>query len=247
MGMVYALAMRCTEFDSPQVHTDSLLPDSLNTPQQGDVMVNRAENRKFHYIYKITRNDGSGKYYIGMHSTDDLEDGYFGSGVLLASSIMKHGKEKHLKEILEFLPSRSELKTRERELVNEEIVNDVLCMNLKLGGEGGGKFSSKEHQQKCSSAGGKNGGKAALQKINRDPAVRAKITKTRQKNGSLATFGMLNKTHSTEAKMRMSIAGSGEKNSQYGSCWVTDGVKPMKIRKEQLEEYLVNGYSRGRK
>jgi len=24
----------------------------------------RADQRKFHYIYKITRNDGSGKYYI---------------------------------------------------------------------------------------------------------------------------------------------------------------------------------------
>ncbi len=36
----------------------------------------QAERRKFHYIYKITRIDGSGKYYIGMHSTDDLEDGY---------------------------------------------------------------------------------------------------------------------------------------------------------------------------
>lgn len=38
----------------------------------------QAERRKFHYIYKITRTDGSGKYYIGMHSTDDLEDGISG-------------------------------------------------------------------------------------------------------------------------------------------------------------------------
>lgn len=37
-------------------------------------MAARADERKFHYIYKITRFDG--KYYIGMHSTDDLDDGY---------------------------------------------------------------------------------------------------------------------------------------------------------------------------
>jgi hypothetical protein len=97
----------------------------------------RADQRKFHYIYKITRNDGSGKFYIGMHSTDDLDDGYFGSGQRLWKSINKHGKEKHSKEILEFLPSRKELKDRERELVNEELLGDKCCMNLKLGGDGG--------------------------------------------------------------------------------------------------------------
>ena len=65
----------------------------------------QASRRQYHYIYKITRLDESGRYYIGMHSTDDLEDGYFGSGKLIIRSINKHGKEKHQKEILEFLPS----------------------------------------------------------------------------------------------------------------------------------------------
>lgn len=40
----------------------------------------RAIFRKYHYIYKITRNQ-DGKFYVGMHSTDDLDDGYFGSGL----------------------------------------------------------------------------------------------------------------------------------------------------------------------
>jgi len=97
----------------------------------------RADQRKFHYIYKITRNDGSGKYYIGMHSTDDLEDGYFGSGSYLWHSIKKHGKEKHSMEILEFLPSRQELRVRESQIVDEKRLKDPLCMNLKTGGEGG--------------------------------------------------------------------------------------------------------------
>ncbi len=77
----------------------------------------RADRRKHHYIYKITRNDGSGKYYIGMHSTDNLDDGYFGSGQILWHSIKKHGKEIHSIEILEFLTDRESLKKRERELV----------------------------------------------------------------------------------------------------------------------------------
>lgn len=98
--------------------------------------MNQASRRKYHYIYKITRTDGSGKYYIGMHSTDDLDDGYFGSGQKLWKSIRKHGKEKHVKEILEYLPSREALKLREKEIVTEELLGDKLCMNLALGGCG---------------------------------------------------------------------------------------------------------------
>jgi len=93
-----------------------------------------ADRRTYHYIYKITRTDGSGKYYIGMHSTDNLEDGYFGSGRVLWHSIKKHGKQAHQKQVLEFLPSRALLKERERELVSIELLNDPLCMNIAVGG-----------------------------------------------------------------------------------------------------------------
>jgi hypothetical protein len=96
------------------------------------MIMRRAELRNYHYIYKITRDDG--KYYIGMHSTDDLEDSYFGSGKKITRSIKRHGIEKHSKEILEFLSSRKELKERERVLVNEELLSDPMCMNLALGG-----------------------------------------------------------------------------------------------------------------
>ena len=111
----------------------NIITELLNRSQRGDRM-KQAERRKFHYIYKITRDDG--KYYIGMHSTDNLDDGYFGSGQLLWKSIKKHGKEKHTKEILEFLPSRRELALRESELVTRDVVDDVMCLNLKLGGRG---------------------------------------------------------------------------------------------------------------
>lgn len=128
-------------------------------------MTTRAENRKFHYIYKITRFDGL--YYIGLHSTDNLEDGYFGSGTRLAKSLAYHGKEKHSKEILEFLPSRKAVKDREAELVSESTLKDPLCMNLCKGGQGGdftdetreiiatakrGKKLSEEHKLKVSEA-----------------------------------------------------------------------------------------------
>jgi len=42
----------------------------------------RGNNNKFYYLYKIVNNI-NGKYYYGVHSTDDLEDGYAGSGKII--------------------------------------------------------------------------------------------------------------------------------------------------------------------
>lgn len=96
----------------------------------------RPSRRKHHIIYKTTCLV-TDRYYIGMHSTDNLEDGYLGSGVHLTRSVKKHGKEQHVREILEFLPSRELLKKREEDLVTEDLVkNDILCMNLIKGGGG---------------------------------------------------------------------------------------------------------------
>lgn len=215
----------------------------------------QAERRKFHYIYKITRNDGSGKYYIGMHSTDNVEDGYFGSGQILWKSIKKYGREKHSKEILEFLPSRKELKLREREIVNEERLDDPLCMNLCLGGEGGFDTLNAKGQNLY----GKNGqlgfGGENLS-MYRSKAAKTSWKLHRETFLNVVTYAqpLAVKAAQTEsAKLKRSQTfdtrrhQQGEKNSQFGTCWVTDGVKPVKIKKEHLSEYLQNGYSRGRK
>ena len=59
------------------------------------------KEKKFHFIYKIT-NTKNGKYYIGMHSTDNLNDGYLGSGIRLRRSIRRNGIENFKIEYLEF-------------------------------------------------------------------------------------------------------------------------------------------------
>jgi len=57
-----------------------------------------------------------------------------GSGQRLNNSLKKHGVENHVREIIEFLPSREELCDREAKLVTEETLKDPFCMNLMPGG-----------------------------------------------------------------------------------------------------------------
>jgi group I intron endonuclease len=91
--------------------------------------------RKHHIIYKTTCLV-TGKWYIGMHSTNDLNDGYIGSGKRLWYSIKKYGKEQHRCEILEHLPDRETLALREEEILTPELKADPLCLNLAKGGLG---------------------------------------------------------------------------------------------------------------
>ena len=49
-------------------------------------------------IYKIT-NTIDGKIYIGKHQTNNLDDGYMGSGKILRRAQDKHGLDKFVKEI----------------------------------------------------------------------------------------------------------------------------------------------------
>jgi hypothetical protein len=94
--------------------------------------------RKKHHVIYHTTCLITNKYYIGMHSTNKLDDGYMGSGKLLWRSIKKHGKENHLYEITEHHESRELLRLREAELVNKDKLKDPFCMNLTLGGGDGG-------------------------------------------------------------------------------------------------------------
>ena len=199
----------------------------------------RAQRRKFHYIYKITREDGA--YYIGLHSTDNLEDGYFGSGKRLWHSIHKHGKDKHIKEILEFLPDREALLAREKDLVCKELLEDVMCLNLALGGEGSWSCLKPEHY----AAGGRVAGKKNFHNLFTEEAKQKRKRTIFERYGNTG-FGIGCK-HSEVTKQQMSESGTGENNSQFGTCWITNGIEVLKIKKDKLDEYLGLGFSRGRR
>jgi len=88
---------------------------------------------KYHILYE-TINNINGKKYIGIHSTNDLNDGYLGSGAKIIEAIKKYGKENFTRTILKFFDSRKQLLEAEKEVVNEAIVNDKKYYNVSLGG-----------------------------------------------------------------------------------------------------------------
>lgn len=88
-------------------------------------------NFDYHYFYKIT-NTVNGNYYYGIHSTDNLDDGYLGSGTRLKSAMKLYGKDAFEKEILMFFESREKASEYEATVVTEELVHDTKCYNMKI-------------------------------------------------------------------------------------------------------------------
>jgi hypothetical protein len=214
----------------------------------------RASRRKYHYIYKITCNV-TNRYYIGMHSTDKLEDGYMGSGKRLWFSINYHGKDNHLKEILEFLPDRISLKEREKELVNKELLIDKLCMNLKEGGEGG--FKDREHMLKCSTA----GGKVHSNRLKNDEKYSEKHSKTASKTfanthkeGKIKYDNFIGKKHNEDGFTTKGLQwwNDGHFNKMHkgrpGEGWVRGRVPLIsdEERKKQLNKKCREYYYKNR-
>ena len=209
-------------------------------------MANHNIEKKYHYIYKTT-NLINEKYYVGMHSTNKLDDGYLGSGYKLRRSINKHGKENFKMEILEFFSDRSSLSDREKQLVNEELLKEPMCMNLVFGGQGG--FISI------------NGYKKGAKKMNEVLWSNPVWVEKKKKHSSecikyLHSIGFFNnysnprfayKSHTLEAKSKIGRANSihqiGDKNSQFGTCWITNGIENKKIKKSSI---ITDGWKFGR-
>lgn len=209
------------------------------------------KEKKYHFIYKTTCKL-TNRYYIGMHSTDILEDGYLGSGDRLRYSIRKYGKENHQREILEFCDSREELKKREEEIVTLNEIAKEECMNLALGVQGG-KIWTDDKQDKI-----KEGASIyQKEKWKNDSEYREKISNVLRENmkrnhqeSKIKYDTFKDKKHSEESKQKMSEKAKerkGSKNSQYGTCWVTNGTENKKIKKEDLELWESKGFTKGRK
>jgi hypothetical protein len=210
------------------------------------------KQKTIHYLYKTTCLV-TGRYYIGMHSTNNLDDGYMGSGKRLRYSMRKHGIENHKKEIIKFFETRELLVEAEKKAITPEMITDNNCMNIMCGGNGG--YVSEEHYKKTS----KIGGKIHSEKMKNDSEYRIKVIKTASENMKKAWINgkaqkskrFSGKIHSEETKKLIGKikqgTGVGEANSQYGTCWITKDGENKKIKKEYLNSFIQVGWVKGRK
>ncbi|MEX0595071.1 MAG: GIY-YIG nuclease family protein [Candidatus Paceibacterota bacterium] len=86
----------------------------------------------FYTIYKTT-NLINNKFYIGKYQTQNINDGYLGSGKLLKRAIKKYGLDNFKKEIILECSNEQEMNLAEKILV----VIDEMSYNLTDGGRGG--------------------------------------------------------------------------------------------------------------
>lgn len=101
------------------------------------------------YFYKTT-NLINNKIYYGVHSSNNINDGYLGSGVILNKAIKKYGKKNFKFEIIKFFDSINDAFKYEQQIVNEEFIKNENNYNIIPGGRGlqGGTNYTKQFAAK---------------------------------------------------------------------------------------------------
>lgn len=220
----------------------------------------------YHLVYKTT-NKLNNKYYIGVHSTEDLNDGYLGCAIWrgrklrenlehlpLYRAVKKYGFENFKREILYFCNTSEEAFLLEQKLIDS---SDPNCYNLKSGGIGGfapdtnkGRKATKETREKLKQAAlaRNSDGKYLTDwvvknlkgKTLEESYGKEKAEQIRLKK-SLSTTGY---RHSSESKEKMSQSRKGiAKPSRQGRKKVFNSqngvLKFMKI--SEIEELKIAG------
>lgn len=154
--------------------------------------------KTYNYIYLIT-NKIDGRIYIGQHQTDDLYDGYMGSGLHIKRAIKKYGKENFTKEYLGFCDTQEKLDFLEKFYIKKYKACDLtIGYNIAPGGTAGKTYE-------------------------RTPESIAKYKRTikeRYNNFSGENNPMFHYQWTDEQREKMSLAQKGlqvgEKNGMYG-------------------------------
>jgi len=194
-------------------------------------------------VYKTTH-IASGKYYIGVHFTDNPHDEYLGSGKIIRRYVSKYGNAAFSKEILACFDERILAYRLEESLVTEETLSDPKCLNLKPGGRGGWL---PEYRTK---------GATVRNQIPIENRTRENLRASSKRRWDSGLMSHINpvtfagRFHTKQTKSAIgaanAIAQAGPRNSQFGTCWVTRDQTNRKIKREELEAYTTQGWSKGR-
>jgi hypothetical protein len=205
----------------------------------------------YYYLYQIT-NLINGKIYVGVHKTSNFEDGYMGSGIGIRRAISKYGINNFQKCILQFFSSEDDMYKGEAQVVTTSFLQQEHVYNISEGGKPvgitirrqNGKYTGNLTKERGTGIFSEDSKEKRLQWVR---SAEGK-NKSRQ-NQPKAVIA----SQTTEAKLKrketMKKLGhqKGERNSQYGTCWIHRGQDVQKIKKDQLGVFLEQGWSRGTK
>jgi hypothetical protein len=187
-----------------------------------------------------------------MHSTDDLNDGYLGSGKFLWRSIAKHGKETHQLTILEYLPDRASLRKRENEIVNGDLLKDPLCMNLCEGGSCNWDYSNRFGLSPMNNPERRTEENLPHLKEIWEASGR-RLSKMSREHPEWRRNAFMGKSHSTKTKSKMSNSMKGklvgDKNGAFETVWIStlDDMSSKRVPKNEAVHLVENGWKYGRK
>jgi hypothetical protein len=200
----------------------------------------------YYTIYQVT-NKVNQKIYIGKHITKNIDDGYMGSGKLLRAAISKYGIENFEKQILYAFETEQEMNLKERELVTEEFCLRKDTYNLCVGGHGGFSYINRNKLNNENKNKNEISIKISKKLRGRKNKKASERLKQRHKDGLVKYDTFTGKTHLEETKKKISFAKKGvdvkEKNSQYGTMWITNGLENKKIKKIDI---IPEGWYTGR-
>lgn len=142
---------------------------------------------------------------------------------------------------------------KEKELV----VLSENSYNLCAGGQGGfsyihqNKLWDTQNHKKAASRNAKKATKVLIDLAKHDYVWKsrhsAKIKAVHQSKKSNYINPFYGKKHSEKTRLKLQKSkNKGKQNSQYGTCWITNGVENKKIHKEDLDIWIAQGYYRGR-
>lgn len=193
------------------------------------------------YIYEIT-NKLNGKTYIGQHTLREgrtlKTDLYYGSGVLIKRAQKKYGLENFEKKIIIYGNfSKVQINKFERCFIFIQKLLNKAEYNIASGGDGGIDYfwkNATEEQHKHLSEIVKQAHKDHPERYINAPIIGAKRLKEKLESGEIRRDGkynsMFGKKHSDESKHKMSESHLGDKNSQFGTHWYTNGVVNIKAK-----------------
>ena len=117
---------------------------------QGEIMNKPevVEIKAYHIVY-LTTNPFNNKIYVGKHSTNNLNDGYKGSGKYITKSFKKYGK-KHFKfQILHYCLTLMDAYEIEGWIVDQAFVDRPDTYNVVVGGKTVPDWTGKKRSEEC--------------------------------------------------------------------------------------------------